>query len=131
MSSRTPCSHVFRLKGFIRCGLAPASPTGNSVEASNVPVNFEPVRLLVDAPVQPTGITTPLSYNCRDEPSFPTNTSGKDTLPSLDKAVTARTSVSLVDAALGTVNSFLVCWGSSWTVAGRLVRMVRLGSGGR
>ena len=107
----------------MRCGFAPASPTGNSVDASKVPVNFEPVRRLVDAPVQPTGITTPLSYNCRDEPSFPTNTSGKDTLPSLESAVTARTSVSLVDAALGTVNSFRVCWGSSWTVARRLVRM--------
>ena len=131
ISSLTPWSHVFRLKGFIRCGLAPASPTGNSVDASKVPVNLEPVLRRVDAPVQPTGITTPLSYNCRDEPSFPTNTSGNDTLPSLDKAVTARTSVSLVDAALGTVNSFRVCWGSSWMVARRRVLTVCEGSGGR
>ena len=32
---------------------------------------------------------------------------------------------------MGTVNSFLVCWGSSWTVARRLVRMLCEGSGGR
>mmetsp|Transcript_9665 Transcript_9665/g.30076 ORF Transcript_9665/g.30076 Transcript_9665/m.30076 type:complete len:412 (-) Transcript_9665:61-1296(-) len=131
ISSRTPWSHVFRENGAILWGLAPASPTGNSVDASKVPVNLLPVRLLVDAPVQPTGMTTPLSYNCREEPSFPTNTSGKDTLPSRLNAVTARTSVSRVDAALGTVNSFLVCWGSSWTVARRLVRRSRVGSGGR
>jgi hypothetical protein len=131
MSSRTPCSHVLREKGAIRCGFAPASPTGNSVDASKVPVNLLPVLRRVDAPVQPTGMTTPLSYNCREDPSLPTNTSGNDTLPSRLKAVTARTSVSRVDAALGTVNSFRVCWGSSWTVARRLVRMVRVGSGGR
>jgi hypothetical protein len=58
-------------------------------------------------------MTTPLSYNWRLEPSLPTKTSGSETLPSLVAAVTARTSVSLVDAAFGTVNSFLVCWGSS------------------
>ena len=115
----------------MRCGFAPASPTGNSVDASKVPVNLLPVLRLVEAPVQPTGMTTPLSYNCRELPSLPTNTSGKDTLPSRLNAVTARTSVSRVDAALGTVNSFRVCWGSSWTVARRLGFVMRVGSGGR
>ena len=115
----------------MRCGFAPASPTGNSVDASKVPVNLLPVLRLVDAPVHPTGMTTPLSYNCREEPSFPTKTSGNDTLPSRLNAVTARTSVSRVDAALGTVNSLRVCWGSSWTVARRRVLTICEGSGGR
>ena len=80
-SSLKPRSHVFRLNGAMLPGFALASPTGQDVWAMAPPAKRLPVRRRVDAPVHPTGSTTPLSKSWRPRPSLPTKTSGTLTLP--------------------------------------------------